>query len=281
MGGILLLLFLWPKMDFRNNQTTISAEKVNLALRRSADQLLRASGDSTSRIAPVEQLNDHVWLVKLERALNYDTLPSILQASFNIHGIHKNYDVSVITCSDQSLILGYNYLDVVDNGKVPCSGRSLPAECYNLKITFNDKINAAEKIPLKIYFFGFVFALSFFTLGRLWYKSQKIKSSDLISENNKIRFAGLQLDVINQVLISDTTRHSLTYRETKLLQLFVNHPNQILERSIILQKVWEDEGVLVGRSLDMFVSRLRKMLKVDPAVQLVAVHGVGYRMEIL
>ena len=65
----------------------------------------------------------------------------------------------------------------------------------------------------------------------------------------------------------------------KLLAFFARHPDQVLQRDEILQQVWADEGVLVGRSLDMFVSRLRKKLAGDPTVSIVAVHGVGYRLE--
>jgi DNA-binding response OmpR family regulator len=54
----------------------------------------------------------------------------------------------------------------------------------------------------------------------------------------------------------------------------------VLERNFIIENVWADEGVLVGRSVDMFVSRLRKLLRDDPSIKLVAVHGVGYRMEV-
>jgi len=72
----------------------------------------------------------------------------------------------------------------------------------------------------------------------------------------------------------------LTYREAKLLNLFVLHQNQVLERSFILENVWADEGILVGRSIDMFVSRLRKLLRNDERIQLLAVHGVGYKMEV-
>ena len=74
--------------------------------------------------------------------------------------------------------------------------------------------------------------------------------------------------------------HTLTYRENKLLHLFAHSPNEVLERAEIMARVWEDEGVVVGRSLDVFVSRLRKYLKADPAVQIKSVHGIGYRLEI-
>jgi DNA-binding response OmpR family regulator len=46
-----------------------------------------------------------------------------------------------------------------------------------------------------------------------------------------------------------------------------------------LQKVWEDEGVIVGRSLDMFISKLRKKLEINPTVRMVNIHGRGYKLE--
>jgi DNA-binding response OmpR family regulator len=72
----------------------------------------------------------------------------------------------------------------------------------------------------------------------------------------------------------------LTFRENKLLLYFANHPNQVLEREEILANVWGDEGLIVGRSLDVFVSRLRKILKNDTTLQLKNIHGIGYRLEI-
>jgi DNA-binding response OmpR family regulator len=73
---------------------------------------------------------------------------------------------------------------------------------------------------------------------------------------------------------------SLTFREAKLLQLFAENPDQLMEREFIINRIWADEGVLVGRSLDVFVSRLRKKLADDPSVAIVAVHGVGYKLEV-
>lgn len=71
----------------------------------------------------------------------------------------------------------------------------------------------------------------------------------------------------------------MTFRETKLLRLFASSPDQLLEREFILNQVWADEGVLVGRSIDVFVSRLRKKIAADPSIGIVAIHGVGYRLE--
>jgi DNA-binding response OmpR family regulator len=65
-----------------------------------------------------------------------------------------------------------------------------------------------------------------------------------------------------------------------LLTLFAHNPNELLLRDRLLKEVWEDEGVITGRSLDMFVSKLRKKLHHDSAVNLVNVHGKGYRLEV-
>lgn len=82
-----------------------------------------------------------------------------------------------------------------------------------------------------------------------------------------------QLDVNGQQLICGKLCQSLTFRETKLLRLFASSPNQLLERDFILSQVWADEGVLVGRSIDVFVSRLRKKIAADPSFHIVAIHG--------
>jgi len=118
-------------------------------------------------------------------------------------------------------------------------------------------------------------------VGLILFLRQKttLPASGTNEEPEWLEFANSRLDVAGQVLICGGVRQSLTFRETKLLRLFVTSPDRLLERDLILKQVWEDEGVLVGRSVDVFVSRLRKKLSADPSVGIVAVHGVGYRLE--
>jgi two-component system, OmpR family, response regulator len=84
----------------------------------------------------------------------------------------------------------------------------------------------------------------------------------------------------NQQLTINGTMVDLTAKETKLLHLFCLNKNKVLNRDIIQKAIWEDEGYFVGRSMDVFISRLRKILSVDPSVNIVNVHGVGYRLEV-
>lgn len=101
-----------------------------------------------------------------------------------------------------------------------------------------------------------------------------------VSDATLLRFANTDFDPTNQFVQLGDIRQPLTFREAKLLHFFVQHQNQVLERDAILAAVWEDEGILVGRSLDVFVSRLRKILQKDTAVKIANVHGVGYRLEV-
>lgn len=73
--------------------------------------------------------------------------------------------------------------------------------------------------------------------------------------------------------------YDLTNKESRLLQLFCINVDKVIERDAIQKAIWEDEGYFVGRSLDVFISRLRKLLSVDPTLSIVNVHGVGYRLS--
>jgi len=256
-----------------------SPEKINLALRRTADALLRLSGDSTSRIPAIEQKGNSVWQVRLEQTFNYDQLPALLQSSLDVHGIKRPYNVSVRRCDDGSIDLGYNYLDFSENNGVACRGREKPVGCHYIEISFLSDLNSNPLLVEK----GLFFLVIIGGIAGFWlFRRQKIKPlpAEKDTTNFKI-FGNSQLDVTNQILLCNGVKHSLTFRETKLLLLFVTHSGQLMERDSIIQQVWADEGVLVGRSVDVFVSRLRKKLADDTSVVLAVVHGIGYRMEVL
>ncbi len=82
-----------------------------------------------------------------------------------------------------------------------------------------------------------------------------------------------------------TLRHpdhtkTLTQKEADVLRLLCVHQDRVLKREEILKAVWGDDDYFMGRSLDVFLSKLRKYLQVDPAVEIVNYHGVGFKLEI-
>jgi hypothetical protein len=81
------------------------------------------------------------------------------------------------------------------------------------------------------------------------------------------------LGIANEVI-------SLTDKECRILELLNKNFGELIPRETLMQKVWIDEGVITGRSLDMFVSKLRKKLSSDPELRITNVHGKGYKLEI-
>ncbi|GAB3557524.1 winged helix-turn-helix domain-containing protein [Spirosoma fluminis] len=283
VAGFLFALFaqLTPSIG----ENSYSAEKVNLALRRTAHHLLTEAGDRTSQIPPVQQPKPGTFLIQLGRTFTYNRLPVLLDQSLKLHGIKGNYDVAVLDCQKGNLLLGYNFRDLTTDEPVPCVGRQQTSTCYTVQLTLLKTEAPTQPVATwGLFAFGFLLAGLLFTAWRRTTPTPQVhvvnSPTPSKPEHQPIRFGNSSFDLANQTLTLGAARHELTYREAKLLHLFVRHLNQLLERDFILKSVWEDEGIIVGRSVDVFVSRLRKLLQDDPAVRIVAVHGVGYRFEV-
>jgi hypothetical protein len=87
-------------------------------------------------------------------------------------------------------------------------------------------------------------------------------------------------DVKGQHLLLGSEVISLTDKECKVLELLNQNFGELIPRETLMQKIWINEGVITGRSLDMFVSKLRKKLSPDPELSITNVHGKGYKLEI-
>lgn len=272
----------WLLSPGPGNGSDTPPEKINLALRRTADRLLRAAGDSTSRIPAVEQAGGGVWRIRLERPFKYEELPTQLQASLDQYGIRQPFTVAVRRCEDHLIELGFHQADLADGQPAPCSGRVMAEGCHYIEIAFEEPAGTLYRRKAISWLVWIAFAGT--AIGGWWLFRQRkapiLPSPAAGMEPDWMVFGHSQLDVAGQILICNGIQQQLTFRETKLLRLFASNPNLLLEREQIIHQVWADEGVLVGRSVDMFVSRLRKKLADDPSVRIVAVHGVGYRMEV-
>ena len=87
-----------------------------------------------------------------------------------------------------------------------------------------------------------------------------------------------ELDTKNLSLSGVETKRKLTKREADLLRFLIENKNQVVQRAIILEKLWGENDYFLGRSLDVFISRLRKYLKADPSLKIENIHGVGFRL---
>jgi DNA-binding response OmpR family regulator len=86
-------------------------------------------------------------------------------------------------------------------------------------------------------------------------------------------------DFENYVLVFEGETRKLTKKEAEILQMFCKHRNQVLPRELVLNAVWGQDDYFVGRSLDVFVTKLRKYLSEDDRVVISNIHGVGFKFE--
>ena len=98
------------------------------------------------------------------------------------------------------------------------------------------------------------------------------------SRNEPIKLGLFTFDLQKQELHFENKKEQLTHRESQLLWNLYIQKNEILERSFILKKLWGNDDFFNARSMDVFISKLRKKLKKDPTIQILNVRGFGYKM---
>jgi DNA-binding response OmpR family regulator len=101
-----------------------------------------------------------------------------------------------------------------------------------------------------------------------------------IPEEKVFNVANFVFDTENLTLTLDGKVQSLTKKEAQILKLLFKFKNQVLPRDVILNTVWGQDDYFVGRSLDVFITKLRKYLKADESIVILNIHGVGFKLEL-
>ena len=78
----------------------------------------------------------------------------------------------------------------------------------------------------------------------------------------------------------DGEQTKLTTKESELLNLLCTHANDVLNRDFALKTIWIDDNYFNARSMDVYITKLRKHLKADPAIEIINIHGKGYKLII-
>ena len=108
-----------------------------------------------------------------------------------------------------------------------------------------------------------------------------LKRGKIVKKNsNIIEFSNYKLNINNLTLTASNKKIQLTKKESDILELLVKNQGMLLKRDLILKTVWKDNSYFVSRSLDVFISKLRKHFKEDSSVRIVNIHGSGYKLEI-
>ena len=277
---IMLLMGAWMISEHQQSKP-IPENKLMLLFREIGHKTLLQAGDSTSRVLPVQQIDDNNYQLRFENHFTFEPDSLVQLVRDNLEGTFPKHQimVQVINCLNTEIIYAFEINNKYGDDIVPCLGRKQTPACYIILISLNPQSSFFTSIQHTLTVQSLILLLSGVFIGLLMFR--KKKPSHTPPENkNFIVFGRFSFDFGTQTLKNANQVIKLTHKEAKLLNLLASTPNEILDRNILLQKVWEDEGVFVGRSLDVFISRLRKKLQGDDTVRIVNIHGKGYKLQI-
>jgi hypothetical protein len=282
-GSILLLSISLICLAFNiTNKDDFDLARREILIRKIGHELLLQSGDSVSRVLPLNKLSPNEYQIKFEHELSLlpDTLVNISQRLMSKDNEVEDYVVNVLNCNDEQVAYGFAISNNKKEDIVPCKRRILPSACYVINIQFKPIVLISAKNGILLGGLTVFAFVGFFFLGSV--RNNKVKPTLPLPQGKDIFYIGLILfDANNRKLIVNDTISELTTTETKVLRIFALSPNEVIERSRLQKEIWEDEGVIVGRSLDMFISKLRKKLELDAQVKIVVIRGIGYKLEVV
>ena len=249
-----------------------------ILLRRIGHEILLQSGDSTSRVLPVKKIAGNEYQISFENAFTFqpEFLVNTTRRLLAKDPLANDYVVTVLNCANASVAYGYAISKNKKDDIVACIGRRQPIACYMINIKFKPTgIITAQNG----YLLGSLTVLAF--VGFIFLRSVKPRRAVADSLRSGIFTLGsMSFDAETRNLMINGKTIELTRTETRVLRIFALSPNQAIERTRLQKEIWEDEGVIVGRSLDMFISKLRKKLEFDPNIKIVVIRGKGYKLEI-
>lgn len=267
----------------KSDKSDFESAKEVIIMREIANRVLRYTGDTTSTVLPINRLADNEFEIPFESGFSFkpDSLVRIIDRVISSNDLPRNYIVNVIECNTSKVIFGYAVLGVNQKNIVPCLGRQQPSKRYCINIKFEE----ASWFSKHLYLLG----LGLLGIGLIAFVAQRFRKTEFPAKEtieefpvNKAFIQIGQFEFLPEelLLVFESEKIPLTIKEAKLLSIFAGNLNQIVDRNRLQKEVWEDEGVIVGRSLDMFISKLRKKLEQDPAVKLTNIHGKGYKLEV-
>jgi two-component system OmpR family response regulator len=123
-----------------------------------------------------------------------------------------------------------------------------------------------------------------FSMEELLYRIEAIlrrsKPSHTAGQKDIFSLGTYTFDANKQILQKDNKIKKLTTKESDLLKLLCTNMNQVLERNFALRTIWFDDNYFNARSMDVYITKLRKYLKDDPSIEILNIHGKGYKLII-
>lgn len=254
-----------------NAQTEIVESHNKVAMRMIGHQVLLSLGDNTSRVLPITKEGGKYKIqFATEFEFNPDDLIATIDRVVEEKQIANHYIVEIVNCDTKEIVHSYE-VGKEEQSLLTCKGRAQPKACYSILFTIleTSKPNVANS---QMDYILVVFVLLIIVLI-YYFRKQKTKQ-----QPHLISIGAYTFDPRNMELLFKKERFELTSKESELLSLLYNSANSTVERDVILKNVWGDEGDYIGRTLDVFISKLRKKLEADTNIKIINIRGVGYKL---
>ncbi len=274
-------------------QGTMNNQQIEVAMRTIGHEVLLAHCDSTSRVLPVKK-EGNLYAIRFDTEFVFQA-PKLIEAIeevVNRTNLATNYIVEMQECQSGDIIYSYQIKEGIDLNSIPCGLREQPEACYILRILILEEeqnnllAHKSTSSPLgwlSSIFTGIInnggLSISLFLLigmGLYFYR----KKSNPKTDPSIIEIGNYVFDDKKMTLSLADNSVELSGKESDLLSLLYLSVNTTVKRGDILRNVWGDQGDYVGRTLDVFISKLRKKLEDDPSVKITNIRGIGYRLVV-
>lgn len=291
--SMLIGLLFWM---FSASSTPQEDKHTEVSLRMIGHQILLSVGDSTSRVLPIQNEGESYRIrFATEFGFNPEDLTSIIDSVVASTQLASSYNVAFQTCDTKETVHMYEVGMTANENVLACRSRDQPIGCYELVFTILDSPAEVEVQPttsetLREYASSdyrevhklliLLVVVLLILLATVAFLLKRIGSREKERDPNEIRIGSYVFNPIRMELKLQGDPIELTSKESDLLQLLCNSANNTVDRETILRTVWGDDGDYVGRTLDVFISKLRKKLEADPNVKIANIRGVGYKLVV-
>lgn len=273
----LLTILVLTGLELTENKsfdTPLLDQRTELAVRSIGDQLLRQAGDTRTPVLPVDRLEQSTLRLHFKNAIVIQ--PDSL-ARLALNKIPKELASRVIVnvreVDTQNVVYA---LEINRQGEnvIPCLGRGLTMGHYSIDFLFQGPSEAASNYQLSM------MSVTGFALLFLAFQGLAEKKKDEAKPGTKPDVGGFIIDEDRSCLRFENDEIQLTKKELSLIGILFANAGKLLSREYLTEQIWSKEGVITGRSLDMFISRLRKKLLLNPKVKITNQHGKGYMLVV-
>ena len=214
-------------------------------------------------------ITDHNGSIRAESELNVGTKFIIVLGDEGVKGYQKGKYDMIVTDVMMPVKDGFSMIQEIKqiNSEVPVI--FLTAKTMKEDILEGFKIGADDYISKP-------FSMEELTL-RIEAILRRVRGKK-VKENTMYNIGNFTFDTQKQLLTIGDKQTKLTTKESELLSLLCSHANEILQRDYALKNIWIDDNYFNARSMDVYITKLRKHLKADPSIEIINIHGKGYKL---